>query len=155
MNWAKTTATRDKNHLRFGIWCILYQRHYGTFKKKRHQLVHIHTSLRSSYQGVGWAIRSRMTAEIILCIGPNNERQYYSVTPSLIGWRIHRMIPMRGCPIIIVPTDSRWMHTAVCLQMRWNCLANQILYNVIIYYGSGIPHNWDVHFVKFGGHQLW
>ena len=24
MDWAKTTARRDKNHLSFGIWCHLY-----------------------------------------------------------------------------------------------------------------------------------
>ena len=26
MDWAKTTARQDKNHLSFGIWCTLYQR---------------------------------------------------------------------------------------------------------------------------------
>ena len=26
MDWAKTTARRDKKHLKFGIWCILYKR---------------------------------------------------------------------------------------------------------------------------------
>ena len=29
MDWAKTTARRYKKHLRFGIWCDLYQRFYG------------------------------------------------------------------------------------------------------------------------------
>ena len=28
MNWAKTTARRDENHLSLGIWCVLYYRLY-------------------------------------------------------------------------------------------------------------------------------
>ena len=29
MDWAKTTARRDENHLSFVIWCVLYYRIYG------------------------------------------------------------------------------------------------------------------------------
>ena len=31
MDWAKTTARRDENHLMFGIWCGLYWILYGMF----------------------------------------------------------------------------------------------------------------------------
>ena len=31
MEWAKKTAAWDKNHLRFGIRCTLYQRFYSIF----------------------------------------------------------------------------------------------------------------------------
>ena len=30
MDWAETTARRDKRHLRLGIWCDLYKRFYGS-----------------------------------------------------------------------------------------------------------------------------
>ena len=29
MDWTKTTARRDENHLSLGIWCTLYQRFDG------------------------------------------------------------------------------------------------------------------------------
>ena len=29
IDWAKTTAKQDENHLSFGIWCVLYKRFYG------------------------------------------------------------------------------------------------------------------------------
>ena len=29
MDWADTTARWNKNHLSFGIWCVLYKRFYG------------------------------------------------------------------------------------------------------------------------------
>ena len=31
MDWAKTTARWDENHLSFGIWCVWYQRFYDRF----------------------------------------------------------------------------------------------------------------------------
>ena len=31
MDWAKTTARQDEEHLSFGLWCVLYQRFDGMF----------------------------------------------------------------------------------------------------------------------------
>ena len=31
MDWAETTARRDKKHLSIGIWCDLHWRFYGKF----------------------------------------------------------------------------------------------------------------------------
>ena len=48
MHWTETTARRDENNLSLGIWCILYQRSYGTYPGHRYLL----PAPNSSYIGV-------------------------------------------------------------------------------------------------------
>ena len=41
MDWAKTTPKQDKNHLNFGIWCILFERLYGMYVLKKKKLMEV------------------------------------------------------------------------------------------------------------------
>ena len=40
MDWAKTTARRDENHLRFVIWCLFYSTFYGRSGSKTPPWLH-------------------------------------------------------------------------------------------------------------------
>ena len=44
MDWAKTTARRDKKLLSFGIWCDLYKRFYGSDLSMPHSKIDYLTS---------------------------------------------------------------------------------------------------------------
>ena len=40
MDWAKTTARRDENHLSFVTWCGLYKRFYSTYSECFRTIIH-------------------------------------------------------------------------------------------------------------------
>ena len=83
------------------------------------------------------ALYAETSPRIILCMCPANERWHYTVTPSLIGWRIHRMIPAR---IILYPCKDHSVYVPSQWEMALHCNA--------ISHWLGAYTEWSLHHRK-------
>ena len=121
MDWAKTTARRDKNHLSFVIWCILCYNFYGncSVTVALYSLVHYKIDARGSYFRV--------------FVSPSNTDRFYAYAqvPVEQTWRIRVMYHMHPLTICNITTTIQ-KHIKTHVYILWDAgFLHRLIYPIL------------------------